>query len=122
MNLMNNGQMDHGNENHSLVCWDQDLNSGPPKYESSMLPLRHLARWEVLALLFFIISLYFYKFHNLLRSKEESNFTERRLCIPTVLSMRRDTKDRVMRKGLKKEAEEEGGVDDQSWYEKGKRL
>ena len=58
----------------------------------------------------------------LLRSKEESNFTERRLCIPTVLSMRRDTKDRVMRKGLKKEAEEEGGVDDQSWYEKGKRL
>ena len=58
----------------------------------------------------------------MLRSKEESNFAERRLCIPTVLSMRRDTKDRVMRKGLKKkEAEEEGGVDDQSWYEKGKR-
>ena len=59
------------------------------------------------------------RIQELLRSKEESNFTERRLCIPTVLSMRRDTKDRGMRKGLKKEAEEEGGVDDQSWYEKG---
>ena len=48
----------------------------------------------------------------LLRSKAESNFAERRLCIPTVLSMRRDAKDVIMRKGLRKEAEEEGGVDD----------
>ena len=46
MNLMNNDQMDHGNENHSLVGWDQDLNSGPPEYESSVLPLRHLTRWH----------------------------------------------------------------------------
>ena len=44
----------------------------------------------------------------LLRSKAESKFAERWLCIPTVHSMRRDAKDETMRKGSRKESEEEG--------------
>ena len=58
---MNNGQMDNGNENptqHFLwwlteaiknpnqVGWDRDLNSGSPKFDSSVLPLCHLTRWR----------------------------------------------------------------------------
>ena len=57
---MNNGQMDRGNENPtqhlpwwlretmktpSQVVWDRDFNSGPPKFKSSVLPVRHLSRW-----------------------------------------------------------------------------
>ena len=58
---MNNGQMDRSNENITLICsddwvkpwknssqvgWDQGLNSETPKFESSVLPLRHLTRWR----------------------------------------------------------------------------
>ena len=30
----------------SQVGWDRDLNSGSPKFKSSVLPLRQLTRWR----------------------------------------------------------------------------
>ena len=48
MNLMNDGQMDRGNENPTQhlpqVGRHRDLNPGPPECESRALPRSHLAR------------------------------------------------------------------------------